>query len=85
MVGVHGMSRRTLRNKSVNDAVRGDDGRHAVGDAVELHTKFDGSWCTGFEIAEVRSGDYRVRRRHDRMLLPEPTGEDDLRAARRIS
>ena len=56
-----------------------------MGDAVELHTKFDGSWCAGFEIAEVRGEDYRVRRSHDRELLPEPTGEDDLRAAPSIS
>jgi hypothetical protein len=48
---------------------------------VELHTKFDGSWCAGFEIAEVRGRDYRVRRRHDRELLPEPTSAEDLRAA----
>jgi len=64
----------------VNDG-RGSERRHAVGDAVELHTKFDGSWCAGFEIAEVGRDDYRVRRRHDRVLLPEPTSERDLRAA----
>jgi hypothetical protein len=52
-----------------------------VGDAVEIHTKFDGSWCPGFEIAEVQDSEYRVRRSHDRALLPEPTGEDDLRRA----
>ena len=56
-------------------------GRLAVGDAVELHTKFDGSWCAGFEIAEVRGGEYTVRRSRDRELLPEPTSADDLRAA----
>ena len=60
---------------------RHDEGRHAVGDPVELHTKFDGSWCPGFEVAEVRGGEYRVRRRRDRELLPELTGADDLRAA----
>ena len=55
--------------------------RHAVGDSVELHTKFDDSWCVGFEIAEVRDGEYRVRRTRDGELLPNPTSEDDLRAA----
>jgi hypothetical protein len=59
-----------------------DGGRHAVGDAVELHTNFDGSWCAGFEIAEVLAvGEYRVRRRHDGVLLPEATSEGDVRAA----
>ena len=60
---------------------RRDEGRHTVGDAVELHTKFDGSWCAGFEIAEVRADGYLVRRRRDREVLPGPTSEGDLRAA----
>ena len=64
---------------------RPDRRRHAVGDPVELHTKFDGSWCPGFEIAEVQSGEYRIRRSHDRELLPESTGEEDLRAAPPVS
>ena len=58
-----------------------DRARLAVGDAVELHTKFDGTWCAGFEIAEVWGGEYRVRRRRDRELLPDLTSEEDLRAA----
>ena len=55
--------------------------RLTVGDAVELHTKFDGSWCPGFEIAEVRDGEYRVRRSRDKELLPSLTSDEDLRAA----
>ena len=53
-----------------------------VGQACEVHTKFDGSWCSGFEIAEVVTGGYRVRRAHDRTMLPGTTGPGDVRAAR---
>ena len=56
-----------------------------MGDAVELHTKFDDSWSAGFEIAEVRGGEYRVRRSRDGELLPDLTSEDDLRAARSMT
>jgi len=56
--------------------------RHEVGDRIELHTQFDDSWSPGFEVAEVLQGGYRVRRSHDSALLPDPTGEDDARAAR---
>ena len=51
----------------------------SVGDPVDVHTKFDGSWCPGFEIAEVRPDGYLLRRSHDRHLLPETTSRDDLR------
>jgi hypothetical protein len=51
----------------------------AVGDSVEVHTKFDGSWSPGFEVAAVRDGRYLLRRNHDGQLLPDPTSPDDLR------
>ena len=57
----------------------------AVGDAVEVHTRFNDSWCGGFVVAEVVPGGYRLRRLHDRALLPQTTGEDDLRGVRRGS
>jgi hypothetical protein len=50
-----------------------------VGDPVEVHTKYNDSWVTGFEIAEVVDGGYRVRRTSDGDLLPNVTGEDDVR------
>ena len=51
-----------------------------VGDQVEVHTKYNDSWVGGFEIAEVLDGGYRVRRTSDGSLLPNLTGEDDVRA-----
>jgi hypothetical protein len=52
-----------------------------VGEQVEVHTKFNDNWVPGFEIAEVVVGGYRVRRTSDGSLLPNLTGEDDLRPA----
>jgi hypothetical protein len=52
-----------------------------VGDRVELHTKFNDSWVPGFEIAEVVMDGYRVRRTSDGTVLPDLTGESDLRPA----
>ena len=52
-----------------------------VGERVEVHTRFDGSWCDGFEIAEVDGSSYRVRRICDGALLPGYTSEGDLRPA----
>jgi hypothetical protein len=54
----------------------------AVGDQIEVHTRFNDSWCAGYEIAEVLDSGYRVRRTHDGTLLPEMTGDDDVRWAR---
>jgi hypothetical protein len=52
-----------------------------VGEPVEVHTKYNDSWVRGFEIAEVLEGGYRVRRTSDGTLLPNLTGEEDLRPA----
>jgi hypothetical protein len=50
-----------------------------IGDPVEVHTTYNDSWVTGFEIAEVVEGGYRVRRVSDGNLLPNVTSEKDLR------
>jgi hypothetical protein len=68
--------------------VHRDDGEQRVmsmkiGDPVEVHTKFDQSWCAGFEIAAITDGGYRVRRTSDGELLPNITSHSDLRAADR--
>ena len=52
-----------------------------VGSRVEVHTRFTDSWASGFEIAEVVDEGYRLRRTSDGSMLPEPTGEADLRPA----
>jgi len=50
-----------------------------IGQKVEVHTSFDDTWAPGFEIAEVTDQGYRVRRASDGALLPNITGESDLR------
>ena len=50
-----------------------------VGDSVEVHTKFNDSWTTGFVIAQVTDNGYRVVRRSDGTMLPGFTGEADVR------
>jgi hypothetical protein len=59
--------------------------RLVVGESIEVHTQYDDSWCAGFEIAAVLAEGYRVRRTHDRVMLPESTGDDDVRSARDAS
>jgi hypothetical protein len=52
-----------------------------VGEQVEVHTKYNDSWVSGFEVAEVVEGGYRVRRTSDGTLLPNLTSEADVRPA----
>jgi hypothetical protein len=58
--------------------------RLVIGDLVEVHTRYNDSWCTGFEIAEVLPGGYRVRRTHDQMVLPDETSDHDVRPAQGV-
>lgn len=55
------------------------------GTDVQVRTRFDGRWASGFEIADVhRHGAapaiYRIRRRSDHRVLPGYFGVDQLRA-----
>jgi len=59
--------------------------RFVIGDIIEVHTRFNDSWCAGFEIAEVFPIGYRVRRTHDQTLLPDETSDDDVRPVGAIS
>ena len=52
-----------------------------LGEAVEVHTKFNDKWVAGFEVAEIVANGYRVRRTSDGSLLPNVTGGNDLRPA----
>jgi hypothetical protein len=51
---------------------------------VEVRSRFDGSWCRGFAIAEVgRDGEsYQVRRLSDGVVLPVPFSKVDIVAER---
>ena len=40
------------------------------GTAVEVRNGFNGRWTPGFSIDQVRPGGYRLRRSHDRAILP---------------
>ena len=53
------------------------------GTAVEVRSRFDGSWSTGFEVADVEEGGYIIRRLSDDSLLPVPLPLDDVRRERR--
>lgn len=52
-----------------------------LGAAVEVHTKFNDKWVAGFEVAEIVDDGYRVRRTSDGSLLPNVTGDNDVRPA----
>ena len=57
------------------------EARLPVGTPVQVRNHFDRTWSSGFEVADVRGpGEgYRVRRRSDRAVLPEPFGVGELR------
>jgi hypothetical protein len=55
-----------------------------AGERVEVRNRFDGSWSTGFEVAEAlperdAPGAYRVRRVADHAVLNAVFRPDDLR------
>lgn len=47
------------------------DGRPiGVGSAVEVHSRFDQRWTTGFTVVEAAEQGYRLRRTSDGSILP---------------
>ena len=50
------------------------------GTRVEVRRRFDQSWTRGFEIAEVLTNNYRLRRCSDGAVLPYDFQLDDVRA-----
>jgi hypothetical protein len=52
------------------------------GTAVEVRNRFDRSWSTGFEVAEVLDNRYRLLRLSDHSTLPELFDRDDVRRRR---
>ena len=53
-----------------------------VGDAVEVHVRFNDRWVGGFEVAAITDGGYELRRLSDGRLLPSPTSPGDVRQRR---
>jgi len=75
-------SDRAIHDHSTRGVSRGVDpsGLLDVGDDVEVFSGYEQTWTTGFSVAEVMQGNrYRLRRRSDGALLPNPTGGSDLR------
>jgi hypothetical protein len=76
-------SDRAIHDRSTRTARRAVDLSQPldVGDDVEVFSGYELTWSTGFSVAEVLQGNrYRLRRRSDGSLLPDPTGGSDLRA-----
>ena len=58
------------------------------GTRVEVRTRFDRRWSTGFEVDSVLgTGDeglrYRIRRRSDDSVLPTDFGPDEVRSEKK--
>ena len=53
------------------------------GTSVEVRTRFDGRWVSGFTVAEVvpaePQGSFRLRRAIDGTVLPAVFGPEDVR------
>ena len=56
--------------------------RLPLGVDVEVRARFDGGWKRGFEIAAIEDELYRIRRRSDGAVLPEPFSPADVRTLR---
>jgi hypothetical protein len=59
----------------------------AAGTTVQVRTRFDGRWASGYEIADVRQRGaappaYRIRRCSDHRVLPALFPPTQLRQAR---
>ncbi len=57
---------------------------HAPGTRVQVRNRFDGSWVSGFEVADAgnEQTSYGVRRRSDRVVLPSRFDPGDVRPER---
>jgi hypothetical protein len=53
------------------------------GRKIEVRSRFDHSWARGFEVAEVMSGGYRIRRLSDGAVLPVVFDAEDVRRERK--
>ena len=52
------------------------------GTAVEVRNRFNGRWTPGFSIDQIRRGGYRLRRSHDRVILPAVFAPEIVRPER---
>ena len=54
----------------------------APGTAVDVRSRYVGSWSSGFEVAEPLKDGYRILRVSDGSVLPDVFTNDDVRARR---
>lgn len=54
-----------------------------VGTKVYVRDRFLGDWSSGFEVAEMLSDGYRIRRLSDGQVFPDVFAFDDVRLERR--
>jgi hypothetical protein len=50
-----------------------------AGTAVDVRSRYLGTWSRGFEVAEIVGDTYRVRRLSDGSVLPSEFACDDVR------
>lgn len=53
------------------------------GTKVEVRSRYEPMWASGFEVADVNERGYRVRRLSDRAELPTEFDAEEVRAERR--
>jgi hypothetical protein len=53
-----------------------------TGTAVDVRSRYLGTWSRGFEVAEIVGDTYRVRRLSDGAVLPSEFSPDDVRLQR---
>lgn len=56
-------------------------GKLGPGARVEVRTRFDGSWTSGFEIVGAVDGAWHIRRLSDGSVLPGTFPRDEVRPA----
>ena len=54
----------------------------APGTAVDVRSRYVGTWSSGFEVAEPLRDGYRVLRLSDRSVLPDIFTNEDVRVQR---
>jgi hypothetical protein len=57
--------------------------RFPKGTRVDVRSRFDGEWTSGFEIVEMTDDGYRIRRLSDGAELPSLFTDIDIRRERR--
>lgn len=60
-------------------AVAEDRSSLDAGTSVEVRCTFDDEWIPGFEVLALEERGYRVLRRYDLQVIPDPIAESRVR------